>query len=74
MLTLPFHHTAHSGSIISSLILAVPSYYKVHPHQVGRNGDHANDLVDDLLGKQQPPATDSANLDTTVNTSSSVNY
>ncbi|TMW96554.1 hypothetical protein EJD97_007184 [Solanum chilense] len=49
-----------------ALILAVPSYYKVHPHQVGRNGDHANDLVDDLLEKQQPPVTDSANLDTTV--------
>ncbi|KAK6797265.1 hypothetical protein RDI58_004967 [Solanum bulbocastanum] len=47
-----------------ALILAVPSYYKVHPHQVGRNGDHANDLVDDLLEKQQSPVADSANLDT----------
>ncbi|KAK4347321.1 hypothetical protein RND71_033660 [Anisodus tanguticus] len=42
----------------------VPIYYKVYPHQVGRNGDHANDLVDELLEKQQPPVTDSANLDT----------
>lgn len=57
-----------------ALILAVPSYYKVYPHQVGRNGDHTNDLVDELLEKQQPLITDSANLDTMVNTFWSANY
>lgn len=46
----------------------VPIYYKVYPHQVGRNGDHANDLVDELLEKQQPPVLDSANLDTMEST------
>lgn len=46
----------------------VPSYYKVYPHQVGRNGDHTNDLVDELLEKQQPLITDSANLDTMEST------
>ncbi|XP_060194672.1 uncharacterized protein LOC132623878 [Lycium barbarum] len=46
----------------------VPIYHKVCPHQVGRNGDHANDLVDELLEKQQQPVTDSANLDTMEST------
>ncbi|KAM3251162.1 hypothetical protein T459_05286 [Capsicum annuum] len=41
----------------------VPIYYKVYPNQVGRNGDHANDLPDELLEKQQPPITGSPILD-----------
>ncbi|OIT01731.1 PREDICTED: uncharacterized protein LOC109226613 [Nicotiana attenuata] len=52
----------------------VPILYEVYPHQVGRNGDHANDLADELLEKQQPPVTDSATIDTMVNMLQGVNY
>ncbi|XP_009765972.1 uncharacterized protein LOC107789826 [Nicotiana tabacum] len=46
----------------------VPILYEVYPHQVGRNGDHGNDLADELLEKQQPPVTDSATFDTMEST------